>query len=239
MGRRATYGDGKWSITGLREWAKHLRADGYPIVGYATMEGEALLAACHARSNDMRRDREARNLRPLMGRPFVPGTWLRAECGCKVVATTGILEWSDGPFSSGDLPLYVEGQYLTLCDRCSKDHPAGIDRLNESARGEGGYRAYRFPLHSHQVIESPETVETVEQGDLVEGDVIHVYGMRVRLDGPVKRYPRGNFEGDDVPCSSWSGTIIGGSHPYGWSERQWTVQSIDRGVWRVRERRQV
>lgn len=237
MAKRQSYGNGKWSITGLRDWAKRLRENGYPIVGAAKMEGEALLAACNARSSDMRRDREARNLRPLMGREFVPGTWLSAECGCKIVATSGILQWTEGPFDDGDHPLYVEGQYVRLCGSCARENPAGIDRLNDSARGEGGYRPYRFPLHSHTVIDSLESVETVEHGDLCEGDIVHVYGMRVRLDGPVKRYPRGNFEGDDVPCSSWEAIIIGGTHPYGWSRRQWTVQSIDRGVWRVRERR--
>ena len=62
------------------------------------------------------------------------------------------------------------------------------------------------------------------------GDVVHERGMRVQLNRVSLRHLHYG-----QPSSTWLGTIIGGRHPHGWAERDWTVQSIDEHVMRVRE----
>jgi len=237
---RRLYGNGH-TLTGLREWARELAGSGYPVKGYTRMDGDTLAAAIEATSRTMRRDLEMRNMVGLMGRPLVPGMLLIAECGCRIVATTGVLTWEgdDGRYAN-DPSLYAEGDYVQLCPRCAKDHPAGPEHLNATQdvclAGPMG-RRFRFFLHNHTVVDSDATVERVEHGDLREGDIVHEYGMRVRIYSP-KHYPH-PYRAEYVPCTSWAGDVIGGTHPYGRAvsdSEGWTVQSVDRGVWRTRER---
>lgn len=163
---RQTYGNGH-TLTGLREWARELAGKGHPVKGYTRMGGEALAAAVEAANRAMLRDLETRNMSDLMGRPLVPGMMLIAECGCRIVATTGVLAWDgDGRFAD-DPSLYVEGNYVELCARCTRDHPAGPEHMNKTQdvclAGPMG-RRYRFFLHNHTVVDSEATVQSIDRG---------------------------------------------------------------------------
>lgn len=72
--------------------------------------------------------------------------------------------------------------------------------------------------------------EYVRHGELVIGDVVREGHMRVLLDRKPRRYVNRSRD-----CSSWSGLIIHGEHPLNPYQDRWTVQSVDWGLWRIRE----
>jgi hypothetical protein len=72
------------------------------------------------------------------------------------------------------------------------------------------------------------TTERVPMSELKEGDIVHEHGMRIRISGGKQRIPREHYN----DTYSWfHGEIINDFHPYGWKDRDWTVQSADWVEW--------
>lgn len=125
-----------YGITELRGWARKLN-----VRGRSKMSGDTLVTACRRANDEQLAVRE----QAALAAGTVLGARFAMQCGCVIEATSEPINHSIP--QSADR-LFVRGQYVSLCDACKKNTPAGLDYLNRAARGEMYGEPYRFFLWS-------------------------------------------------------------------------------------------
>lgn len=82
--------------------------------------------------------------------------------------------------------------------------------------------------------ETTTTTEIRPTGQLKDGDIIRLHGMRLML---MNGHDCGGHpaSADDTrgKVRAFRGVIISGTHPMGWDEDYWTVQGNDWATWSV------
>lgn len=72
--------------------------------------------------------------------------------------------------------------------------------------------------------------ERVNTSQLSAGDIVMIDDTSVQIEGGCTTW--GGYEGRRV--YHWDGRIIAGTHPLGWSNRDYAIQGNDLAMWDVR-----
>lgn len=129
---------GGYGLTEMRRYAAE-----YKIPGRSKMDGYRLLEELHNYWDARRQEKE---LAVLEAGTIVPGTQMLMECGCRIQATTPVLEDDRLDYADRPKPLFIRATMLAFCVECSKHHPAGVNWYNQQAR-EYPYRFMLYQLH--------------------------------------------------------------------------------------------